>query len=196
MKKVIGGFAVALALASAAPALAQQGITFSSGQQAGEVLTYRLRGTRVFNAKGEIIGEFKDVALDANGQAKIAVIGLGGVLGFGAKEVGVPFSALKVGPVVESSRVLLLDVTKEQLEKAPVYKGTDPTRIDRGQKKLADWTKVAKEKAIELGKQAGTAIQGVREKMSTPAPATAPAAPAAPPAAAPAPAAPAAPAPK
>lgn len=201
MQKSLKAMAAALALAVVAPAgaMAQQQIFFSSGQEAGEVMSYRLGGTRIFNAKGEVIGQLNDIVLDAKGQAKVAVIGLGGVLGLGSKLVGVPYTALKIGPVVESSRVLLLDVSKEQLDKAPAYKGADPGKGDRAQQKASEWAKKAKETAVSLSKQAGEAIQGMRERMNQPAPnapagsAPPPAAPA--PAAAPPPAAPAAPAP-
>lgn len=184
--------AVALSLAAPAGAMAQQQIFFSSGQEAGEIMTYRLGGTRIFNAKGEVIGQLNDIVLDSKGQAKVAVIGLGGVLGLGSKLVGVPFSSLKIGPVVESSRVLLLDVTKDQLDKAPAYKGTDPGKGDRAQQKASEWAKKAKDTAVSLSKQAGEAINEMRERMSHPAPAgNAPSAPATPAPAAPAPAAPA-----
>ena len=53
----------------------------------------------------------------------------------------------------------------------PAYVATDPGRIERASKKASDWAKIAKDKAIELGKQAGDAVQGMREKMQTPAPA-------------------------
>lgn len=163
--------ALALAVVASVGAMAQQQIFFSSGQEAGEVMAYRLGGTRVFNAQGEVIGQLNDIVLDSRGQAKVAVIGLGGVLGLGSKLVGVPFTALRIGPVVESSRVLLLDVTKDQLDKAPAYKGSDPGKGDRAQQKASEWAKKAKETAITLGKQAGEAIQGVRERMNQPTPA-------------------------
>lgn len=194
MQHSLKAMAAAVALALVTPASvahAQQQLFFHSGQEAGQVMAYRLGGTRVFNAKGEVIGQVNDIVVDASGQARVAVIGLGGVLGLGTKLVGVPFSALKIGPVVESSRVVLLDVSKEQLEKAPAYKGNDPGRGDRAQQKASEWAKKAKETAISLSKQAGEAIQGARERMNQPAPSGGAPVPAAPAPAAPAPAAPA-----
>jgi sporulation protein YlmC with PRC-barrel domain len=189
MKTTIAAGVAMLALTTGlhAPAVAQN---FQTAQKPGEIMTYRLGGTRVFNAKGDLIGHVNDIILDDKGQAQTVVIGLGGVLGVGAKLVAVPFSAVKVGPVVESARVVLLDMTTDQLNKAPAFKGTDPGKGDRAQQKASEWAKIAKQKAIELGNQAGTAIQGVRERMQTPAPAGGATAPAAPAPAAPAPAAP------
>ncbi len=173
MKRSIAGLALASTLAMAGTfyaANAQTGVSFQKGQSQGELATVRLAGTRVFNAKADVIGTVSDIILGADGRAVTAVINVGGVAGVGSKQVGVPFAALKVGPVVEGSRVLLIDVSKEQLQAAPSYIATDPGRLERAGKKASDWLKVAKDKAIELSKQAGDAVQGMREK----APGTAP----------------------
>ena len=143
----------------------------AAGQAQGELAIVRLAGTRVFNSKADVIGTIGDVVLGADGRATTVVVNVGGLLGVGSKLVAVPFSALKVGPVVEGSRVLLIDVTKDQLQAAPAYAATDPNRTDRAKKKAGDWIKIAKDKALELGKQAGDAVQGAREKIQTPAPA-------------------------
>ena len=113
-------------------------------------------------------------ALGADGRATTVVLRVGGLAGVGAKLVAMPYSALKIGPVVEGGRVLLIDVSKEQLQAAPTYVATDPSSVDRAKKKASDWLKIAKDKAVELGKQAGDAVQGMREKAATPAPAPAP----------------------
>ncbi|CAN0351099.1 unnamed protein product [Phaeothamnion confervicola] len=176
MKTSFAALALAGALALGVPhtdAYAQ-GISFQKGQVAGELAAVRLAGTRVFNAKTDVIGTISDVVLGADGRASTVVINVGGFAGVGSKQVGVPYSALKVGPVVDGSRVLLLDVTKEQLQAAPTYIATDPGRVERAKQKASEWLKVAKEKATELSKQAGEAIEGMREKSaapSTPAPA-------------------------
>lgn len=172
MKRSIAALALASTMAisgTAFVAQAQQGIAFQKGQSQGELATARLAGTAVFNAKAEVVARVSDVILGADGKAATVVLSVGGIAGVGGKQVGVPFSALKVGPVVEGSRVLLVDVTAEQLAAAPTYIVTDPGRIERARKKAGDWAKIAKDKAIELGKQAGEAVQGVREKIQTPA---------------------------
>lgn len=167
----------ALALGAVGSDAYAQGVSFQKGQVAGELATVRLAGTRVFNAKTDVIGTISDVVLGADGRASTVVINVGGFAGVGSKQVGVAYSALKVGPVVDGSRVLLLDVTKEQLQAAPTYIATDPGRVERAKQKASEWLKVAKEKASELSKQAGDAVQGMREKAPA---APAPAAPATP----------------
>lgn len=173
MKRSIAALALATTMAIAGTAYvanAQQGVAFQKGQAQGELATARLAGTTVFNAKAEVIGRISDIILAADGRAATVVITVGGIAGLGGKQVAVPYSALKVGPVVEGSRVLLIDVTKEQLAAAPAYVVTDPGRIERARKKASDWAKIAKDKALELGKQAGDAVQGMREKMQSPEP--------------------------
>lgn len=182
MKRSIVALALASTVAIAGTAYmasAQTGVAFQKGQNQGELATARLAGTTVFNAKADIIGRINDIILGADGRAVTVVMTVGGVAGVGGKQVAVPFSALRVGPVVEGSRVLLIDVSKEQLNAAPAYIVTDPGRLERARKKASDWAKIAKDKAVELGKQAGEAVQGMRERMQQPAPATpAPATPA------------------
>lgn len=176
MNRIIAAVALAAALAAAGTPFdaGAQGLSFQKGQGQGEIAIVRMSGTRVFNAKAEVIGTVGDIVLGADGRATTAVINVGGFLGVGSKLVAVPYSALKIGPVVEGSRVLLVDATKEQLQAAPAYVATDPSRTDRAKKKASDWLKIAKEKAVELGKQAGDAVQGVREQVSPTAPAPAP----------------------
>ncbi len=159
------GFA---AIATAAPASAQ-GVTFLKGQEPSQILAYRLGGTNVFNRTGEKVGTIADVALDANGQAQSVVLSVGGFLGVGRKYVGVPFSAVRIGPAVEAGRVIFVDVTKDQLKAAPSYKMTDPSRTDRAKKTATKWLNAAKDKAMELGNQAKDAVQDMREKMAKPA---------------------------
>lgn len=143
-------------------------VPFITSQQSGEWLAHRLSGTKVLNSKGEIIGEVADVVLDQSGKAQAVVISLGGFLGLGSKEVAVPYSAIRLGEVVEGSRLVVLDVTEAQLQAAAAYKATDPTEADRLKKKAADWAKIAKERAIELGHQASEKAKEIREKMSAP----------------------------
>lgn len=172
MKRAFPALAVAVSaavLAITIPASAQD-VSFLQEQQAGEVAIVRLAGTRVFNKASEVIGTIGDVVVGPDGQAKAVVINVGGFLGVGSKHVAVPYNALRIGPVLEGGRVLLVDVTKEQLQAAPEYKATDPSRTDRAKKKAADWLKIAKDKAAELGKQAQEAVESVRQQMSTPVP--------------------------
>ena len=135
-------------LAQAAP------VTFLEKQQAGEWLSHRLVGTHVLNAQAEDIGEVKDIVVDKNGAVSAVVVGVGGFLGIPEKLVAVPYSAIQVGDVVQSSRVVVLDTTKDALKAAPTYTATDPAMTDRVTQKASDWMSAAKAKVLEYTKAA------------------------------------------
>ncbi len=52
-------------------------------------------GERVYGANDESIGEINDVLMDAKGQVAGVIIGVGGFLGIGEKDVALPMSALQ-----------------------------------------------------------------------------------------------------
>jgi sporulation protein YlmC with PRC-barrel domain len=54
-----------------------------------------LMGQTVYNDQDEAIGDIGDALLDKNGQVSAVIIDVGGFLGIGAREVGVPFNALR-----------------------------------------------------------------------------------------------------
>ena len=60
-----------------------------------QMLASELIGTKVISANNESIGDINDVIVDRNGQAVAAVVGVGGFLGIGEKDVAVPFKSLE-----------------------------------------------------------------------------------------------------
>lgn len=57
-----------------------------------------LEGKTVYGSEGENIGEINDVLISQNGSVNAVVIGVGGFLGIGEKDVAVNMSALQLGP--------------------------------------------------------------------------------------------------
>jgi sporulation protein YlmC with PRC-barrel domain len=55
----------------------------------------KLIGTRVVGINNESIGEINDVLMDQTGRAHAVIIGVGGFLGIGEKDVAVPMTALQ-----------------------------------------------------------------------------------------------------
>ncbi len=53
-------------------------------------------GVGVFGPDDKQIGKIDDVSMNQNGAAQTVVIGAGGFLGFGKKDVAVPFSAARL----------------------------------------------------------------------------------------------------
>jgi sporulation protein YlmC with PRC-barrel domain len=172
-------FAIAAVALSAVAGSAVAGpVTFLAKQQTGEWLSHRLVGTKVLNAQAEEIGEVKDVVVDAKGAVTAVVVGVGGFLGIPEKLVAVPFDAIHVGEVVQSSRVVVLDTTKDALKAAPTYAATDPAMTDRVKQKASDWMAIAKTKVMELSKMASDKAKEMSApKDGAPASTPAPAAP-------------------
>jgi len=68
---------------------------FMTQMQSNQIMASDLIGTRVVSANNESIGDINDVILDRNGQVMAAVVGVGGFLGIGEKDVAVPFNSLE-----------------------------------------------------------------------------------------------------
>jgi sporulation protein YlmC with PRC-barrel domain len=78
-------------------------------------------GTDVINAKGESLGEIKEVVIDPEtGRVAYAVVAFGGFLSMGEKLFAIPFSSFRYD--LENNKYTL-NITKERLQKAP---GFDP----------------------------------------------------------------------
>jgi len=69
--------------------------TFVERQQAGQFLSSKLVGTTVYGSNNERVGDVNDVLMDRDGKAQALVIGVGGFLGIGEKDVAVPFNAVE-----------------------------------------------------------------------------------------------------
>lgn len=55
-----------------------------------------LRGTTVYGANNENIGEIDDLVLNRDGELVAVIVGVGGFLGIGEKNVAIPFEALEI----------------------------------------------------------------------------------------------------
>ena len=79
----------------AANAQAPLGINFVTTQEKTEWRAPKLIGVGVYGLDDKQIGKIDDILMDHDGKAQAVVIGIGGVLGFGKKDVAVPFSAVQ-----------------------------------------------------------------------------------------------------
>jgi sporulation protein YlmC with PRC-barrel domain len=76
---------------SSAPA----GAKFVTEQSQNEFRGSKLVGLNVYGSDNQKIGDINEILLDKSGNAKAAVIGVGGFLGIGEKNVAVEFSSLE-----------------------------------------------------------------------------------------------------
>jgi sporulation protein YlmC with PRC-barrel domain len=77
---------------------------------------------RVKSPQGEDLGTIEEVIIDMEvGRVAYAVLSFGGFLGLGNKWVPVPWDAVALRP---AEKVLLLNIDKDKLQKAPNFDGT------------------------------------------------------------------------
>ena len=74
----------------------------------------------VYDPNDNKIGDVKDLILEKGGKINAAIVGVGGFLGAGEKDVAVPFDQLQLKEK-NGDRYLVMNATKEALEKAPGY---------------------------------------------------------------------------
>lgn len=113
-------FGIGLAAAQQSPQ-AMDSARFIEKQTTGEVATNDLVGAVVYDAKDMKIGEVNDLIMDSSGSVQAAVIGVGGFLGIGEKNVAVKFSELQSRLEDDGDIRITFTATKEELQTAPTY---------------------------------------------------------------------------
>jgi sporulation protein YlmC with PRC-barrel domain len=94
-------------------------------------LASELIGETVYTSNAEnaeTIGEVNDLILANDGNVDAALIGVGGFLGVGEKNVAVSFDDLKMGLDKDGDRVVVLETTREELEAAPAFENEPADR--------------------------------------------------------------------
>ena len=75
----------------------------------------------VYDPNENKIGDIKDVLVDKSGKIAALIVGVGGFLGAGEKDVAVPFEA--VHPTMKDKKWwLVMNTTKDSLKSAPGFK--------------------------------------------------------------------------
>ncbi|MCC7345972.1 MAG: PRC-barrel domain-containing protein [Variibacter sp.] len=113
------------------------GPQFISTQTADQFLASKFSGTDVIGPNNEKIGDVSDVLFDKSGKVLGVVVGVGGFLGIGQKDVAIDMSAFQMVPAsmtdtnVGSARTaantdphdvkLKVSWTKDQLKAAPTF---------------------------------------------------------------------------
>lgn len=92
MKRRIGYACLAGALLLSGFALAQTAGNFMTQQPNGEWRASKLVGVDVYSSDNQKVGTINDILLTSSGTAGAVVIGSGGVLGAGQKDVAVSFN--------------------------------------------------------------------------------------------------------
>jgi sporulation protein YlmC with PRC-barrel domain len=85
----------AAAQTASPPAAQASAGKFMTQQSAQQWRASKLVGLNVYSTNNERIGDVNDVLLDRNGNAEAVVIGVGGFLGIGEKDVAIPFKSVE-----------------------------------------------------------------------------------------------------
>lgn len=101
------------------------GYTVASTDQ----MATKIIGAHVYDGAGQDandLGKINDFVLNQGGGIAAVIVGVGGFLGIGEKQVAVDFHALQwqVGP--DNNRRFVLQTTKDELTNAPDFKTLSP----------------------------------------------------------------------
>lgn len=77
-------------------------------------------GKRVYSKTGDDIGEVNDLIMTDNGSIRAVILGVGGFLGMGEKDVAVSMNAINMTQDGNNVK-LVVDGSKEQFKSAPQY---------------------------------------------------------------------------
>jgi sporulation protein YlmC with PRC-barrel domain len=119
--------AVALIMAAAPSTADAQATNQDTGQTATpppttvptEIDANKLIGRNIKNPAGETVGDINSVAIDKDGKIHAVIVGVGGFLGMGEKNVALPWDSLTVSNNGEN---VVANVTKDQLKALPEHK--------------------------------------------------------------------------
>jgi len=140
--------------------------SFITVQPAGQWLATRFIGQPVSNDAGQSIGNINDLLLDKSGSIANVVIGVGGFLGIGEKNVAIPFNLLAITADADGKRVVQVGLSRERLEAAPEFKPTEKTVYMRAKEQATDLGRKAAHKASELKDKAAKRIEDLRSNES------------------------------
>lgn len=116
MKRILA--ATAIVIATAGFTVAQAAPILSSAPEGKTVTKYYKQS--VYDQAKDKIGSVDDVIVSENGQVTGFMIGVGGFLGAGEKDVAVPFNAVRA-EMKDGAWYLTLDTTKDALKAAPGF---------------------------------------------------------------------------
>lgn len=137
----------------------QQSIEFFQTQSATQMMASQYIGQTVKGPSGKELGDINNLVMNSDGNVEAAVIGVGGFLGVGEKNVAIPFENITQKTDENGELFILVNLSKQQLETAPVFKSTEPglmTKIEKSARKYG-------EKAKEVAKDAKQKVEEMSE---------------------------------
>src|SRR4051812_35255243 len=103
-------------------------------QKPDQLLASKLKGTNVIGTNDEKIGDVSDILFEKDGKILAYVVGVGGFLGIGAKDVALSPASFQVMPASDRENMKLkLAMTKDELKSAAEFKMHKDTTATTGQ---------------------------------------------------------------
>jgi hypothetical protein len=88
-------------------------------------------GGSVFSPSNESVGDVNDLVIKPTGEIEAIVVGVGGFVGIGEKNVAIALNRFTMEPTEDlASTRLVLNATKEELEAAPAFKSAYVQKLD------------------------------------------------------------------
>jgi sporulation protein YlmC with PRC-barrel domain len=153
--------ALLIAISPLAAQTATAPLSFAERQSNSEVLGSDFIGTPVTSKDGQPLGKITNLVFGQEGRIELAVIGIGGFLGIGEKEVAVPFDAVKSGEV-NNKQVFIIDATKEELKAAPAYKTLSGEAF---RQRMAEWRAKAQQSWADIKSRASNAYDEAKQRV-------------------------------
>ncbi|MEF2550825.1 PRC-barrel domain-containing protein [Aurantimonas sp. A2-1-M11] len=100
-----------------------------------QYLSQNLVGAVVYSGPGEdaeSVGDIADLVISSDGQVEAGIVGVGGFLGIGEKDVAVPFDRLQMTRQDDEIRVVA-SASREELEQATSFEDERPAEIAASQ---------------------------------------------------------------
>ncbi len=91
---------------------------------ANAVLASQFMGQAVYTAANENIGDINDLIMNKDLDNIVAIVGVGGFLGIGEKDVAIPIGDITAVKDENNALRLTISASKEQLEALPVFDRT------------------------------------------------------------------------
>ena len=85
----------------------------------------------VYSPSDEAVGDVNDLVIKPTGEVEAVVVGVGGFIGIGEKDVAIALDRFTMEPTPDlASAKLVLNATKEELEAAPAFKSAYAQKLD------------------------------------------------------------------
>ena len=88
------------------------------------VLATSFIGSAVYTGANENVGDINDLIFDDKGMIQAVIVGVGGFLGMGEKDVALPLEKITVAKDENNAVKLTIQASREDLEKAPAFDKT------------------------------------------------------------------------